>query len=118
MMKSVVRGVVGAVKNIRTRSSSRHTSVAGSDMSTDPPPVTPPPASSSAPRRVLLRVLRASDLGLRNSRERAIYRKLKTKIFSHTPVLDPTLLVEAGMADEFDIIFSLVGWTAFANITS
>jgi hypothetical protein len=93
MMKSVVRGVVGAVKNIRTTSSSRHTSVAGSDMSTDPPPVTPPPASSSAPRRVLLI---ASDLSLRNSRERAIYRKLKIKIFAHTPVLDPTLLVEAG----------------------
>jgi hypothetical protein len=83
-------------------------------MSTDPPPVAPPPASSSAPRRVLFR---ASDLGLRNSRERAIYRKLKTKIFAHTPVLNPTLLVEAGMADEFDIIFSLVGWTTFENIT-
>jgi hypothetical protein len=95
MMKSVVRGVVGAVKNIRTRSSSHHTSVAGSDMSTNPPPVAPPPASSSAPRRVLLR---ASNLGLRNTRERAIYRKLKIKIFAHTPVLDPTLLVKAGIA--------------------
>jgi hypothetical protein len=70
-------------------------------MSIDPP-VIPQSTSSSAPQRILLR---ASHLALRDSRERAIYKKFKDWSYAHMPVLDETLLYEAGMADELDTIF-------------
>jgi hypothetical protein len=54
---------------------------------------------------------------LKDSRERKIFKELKNKAYTHTPVLDLTLLHEIGMDAEFDLIFPLVGWEWFWDIT-
>jgi len=108
-----VRNAGKALKNISTRSSSRHSSHQ-SEMSVDP---TPPQAlsSSSDPRvKVLLKI---GDLGLKTRREKEVYQQLKNKDFIHTPTLGPILLQETGMDTEFDLIFQMVGWTNFWDIT-
>jgi hypothetical protein len=77
-------------------------------MSVDPP-AAPTPASSSSPTPKILR--KPSQLGLRDSHEKEVYKKIKDKEFNHTPAFDLTLLQEAGMSSKFDAIFSLLGWT-------
>jgi len=42
---------------------------------------------------------------------------MKNKDVIHTPTLDPILLQETGMDTEFDLIFQMVGWTNFWDIT-
>jgi len=37
--------------------------------------------------------------------EKEVYQQLKNKDFIHTPTLDPILLQETGMDNEFDLIF-------------
>jgi hypothetical protein len=107
-LKKLAKGAVGTIKNIRTRSSTRASSRAGSDMSVDPP-TTPAPSSSSSPSPKIL--LKPNQLGLRDSREKDVY-KIKDKEFTHTPAFDLALLQEAGMCTEFDTIFSLLGWAS------
>ena len=83
-------------------------------MSVDP---TPPQAlsSSSGPRvKVLLKI---GDLGLKTRREKEVFQQLKNKDFIYTPTLDPILLQETGMDTEFDLIFQMVGWINFWDIT-
>ena len=50
-------------------------------------------------------------------REKEIFQQLKNKDFIHTPTLDPILLQETGMDTEFDLIFQMMGWTNFWDIT-
>jgi hypothetical protein len=105
-LMKLAKGVVGVIKNIRTRSSTRASSRAGSNMSIDPP--TPhAPASSSSPTPKIL--LKPNQLGLRDSREKDVYKKIKDKEFTHTPTFDLALLQEASMSTKFDTIFSLLG---------
>ena len=107
-----VKNAGKVLKNIGTRSSSRHSSHL-SEMSIDPTP-TQAPSSSSDPQ---VKVLKTGDLGLKTYREKEVYQQLKNKDFIHTPTLDPILLQETGMDTEFDLIFQMVGWTNFWNIT-
>jgi hypothetical protein len=108
-LKKFAKGAVGAVKSIGTRRSTRASSRASSDMSIDPP-AAPTPTSSSSPTPKILR--KPSLLGLRDSHEKEVYKKIKDKEFTHTPAFDLALLQEAGMSSKFDVIFSLIGWTS------
>jgi len=87
MMKKV-KNAGKALKNISTRSSSRH-SLHQSEMNVDP---TPPqaPSYSSDPRDKVL--LKTGDLGLKTRREKEVFQQLKNKDFIHTPTLDPIQL--------------------------
>jgi len=102
-----------ALKNMGTRSSSRLSSHQ-SEMSVDPMPK-PAPSSSSGTRVKVL--LKTGDLGLKTRREKEVFQQLKNKDFIHTPTLDPILLQETGTDTKFDLIFHMVGWTNFWNIT-
>ena len=108
-----VKNVGKALKNIGTRSSARHSSQP-SEMSVDPTPTQAPSSSSNQQVKVLLKI---GDLGLKTRREKDVYQQLKNKDFIHTPTLDPILLQETGMDTEFDLIFQMLGWTNFWNIT-
>ena len=87
-----------ALKNIGTRSSSRHSS----EMSVDPTPSQAPSSSSNQQVKILLKI---GDLGLKTHREKEVYQELKNKDFIHTPTLDPILLQEIGMDTKFALIF-------------
>jgi hypothetical protein len=78
-------------------------------------PADQPSSSSSAPTRKIL--LKESQLSLKDSQERKIFKELKNKAYTHTPILDLTLLHEIGMDAEFNLIFPLVGWDSFWDIT-
>ena len=78
---------------------------------------TPPQAPSSSSDQQVKVLLKIGDLGLKTRREKEVYQQLKNKDFIHTPTLDPILLQETGMDTEFDLIFQMVGWTNFWNIT-
>jgi len=108
-----VKNAGKAVKNIGTRSSSQHSSHP-SEMSVDPTPTQAPSSSSDQQVKVLLKI---GDLGLKTRREKKVYQQLKNKDFIHTPTLDPILLQETGMDTEFDLMFRMLGWTNFWNIT-
>ena len=108
-----VKNAGKALKNIGTRSSARHSSQP-SEMSVDPTPTQAPSSSSGQQVKVLLKI---GDLGLKTRREKKVYQQLKNKDFIHTPTLDPILLQEIGMDTEFDLIFQMLGWTNFWNIT-
>ena len=81
-------------------------------MSVDPTPTKAPSSSSSQQVKVLLKI---GDLGLKTRREKEVYQQLKNKDFIHTPTLDPILLQETDT--EFNLIFQMIGWTNFWNIT-
>jgi len=108
-----VKNAGKTLKNIGTRSSSTHSSHQ-SEMSVD---ATPPQAPSSSPGTQVKVLLNTGDLGLKTRRETEVFQQLKNKDFIHTPTLDPILLEEIGMDTEFDLIFQMVGWTNFWNIT-
>jgi len=108
-----VKNAGKAFKNIGTRSSSLHSSHQ-SEMSIDPTPPQAPSSSSDTRVKVLLKI---GDLVLKTRREKEFYQQLKNKDFIHTPTLAPILLQETGMDTEFDLIFQMVGWTNFWNIT-
>jgi hypothetical protein len=78
-------------------------------MSVDPPTALAPASSSSPTPKILLK---PNQLGLRDSHEKDVYKKIKDKEFTHTPAFDLALLQEAGMSTEFDTIFSLLGWAS------
>ena len=42
---------------------------------------------------------------------------VKTKEFTHTPILDNALLHETGMDSEFELIFRMIGWEDAWEIT-
>jgi len=105
-----VKNAEKALKNIGTRSSSRHSS----EMSIDPTPLQAPSSSSDQQVKVLLEI---GDLGIKTRREKEVFQQLKNKDFIHTPTLDPILLQEISMDTEFDLVFQMVGWTNFWNIT-
>jgi hypothetical protein len=107
-LKKLAKGIVGAIKNIGTTSSTRESSRASSDMSIDPPTALAPASSSSPAPKILLK---PNQLGLCDSREKDVYKKIKDKEFTHTPSFDLALLQEADMSTKFDTIFSLLGWT-------
>ena len=108
-----VKNAGKALKNIGTRSSARHSSQP-SEMSVHQTPTQAPSSSSGQQVKVLLKI---GDLGLKTRREKEVYQQLKNKDFIHTPTLDPILLQETGMDTEFDLIFQMMGWTNFWNIT-
>jgi hypothetical protein len=105
-LKKLAKGTIGAIKNIRTRSSTQASSRAGYDMSVVPP-TSPAHASSLSPAPKIL--LKPNQLGLCDSREKDVYKKIKDKEFTHTPTFDLALLQEASMSTKFDTIFSLLG---------
>jgi hypothetical protein len=117
-MSKYVKTLKGATKEMFSGSSSGHItrspSRAGFDMSIHPPAAPTPASSSALPPKILLK---SRQLVLKDDWEKALYKKLKNKVFTHTPVLDHDLLKEAGMDFELNIIFSLVGWGSFWNIT-
>jgi hypothetical protein len=113
-LKKIAKEAVRAVKSIGTRRSTRASSRANSDMSVDPP-AAPTPTSSSSPAPKILRKL--SQLGLRDSHEKEVYRKTKDKEFTHTPAFDLALLQKVGMSSEFNAIFSLLGWTSAWDVS-
>jgi hypothetical protein len=78
-------------------------------MSVDPL-AAPTPASSLSPAPKIL--LKPNQLGLRDSHEKEVYKKIKDKEFTHTLAFNLALLQEAGMSSKFDAIFSLLGWTS------
>jgi len=96
-----VKNTGKVLKNIGTRSSSRHSSHQ-SEMSVDPIPPQAPSSSSDPQVKFLLKI---GDRGLKIRREKEVYQQLKNKDFFHTPTLDPILLQETGMDTEFDLIF-------------
>jgi hypothetical protein len=83
-------------------------------MSVDPP-AAPTPASSSSPMPKILR--KPSQLGHRDSHEKEVYKKIKDKEFTHMLAFDLALLQEASMSSEFDVIFSLIGWTSAWDVS-
>jgi len=83
-------------------------------MSVDPTPPQAPSSSSGTRVKVLLKT---GDLGLKTHREKEVFQQLKNKDFIHTPTLDPIVLQETGMDIKFDLIFQMVGWTNFWDIT-
>ena len=94
-----VKNAGKALKNISTRSSSRHSSHQ-LEINIDQ---TPPQAlsSSSDPRdKVLLKI---GDLGLKTRREKDVFQQLKNKDFIHTPTLDPIMLQETESSKASDI---------------
>ena len=105
-----VKNTGKVLKNICTRSSSRHYS----EMSVD---LTPPQAPSSSSDQQVKVLLKIGNLGLKTRREKVVYQQLKNKDFIHTPTLDSILLQEIGMDTKFDLIFQMVEWTNFWNIT-
>jgi hypothetical protein len=113
-LKKLAKGAVGTIKNIRTRSSTRASSRACSDMSVDPPTAPAPASSSSLAPKILLK---PNQLGLHDSCEKDVYKKIKDKEFTHTPAFDLALLQEAGMSSEFDTIFSLLGWASAWDVS-
>jgi len=112
-MVKKVKNAGKAFKNIGTRSLSRHSSHQ-SEMRVDPMPPQAPSSSSDPQVKVLLKI---ADLGLKTRRKKEVYQQLKNKDFIHTPTLDPILLQETCIDTEFDLIFQMVGWTNFWNIT-
>jgi len=108
-----VKNTGKTLKSIGTRSSSRHSSHQ-SEMSVDPTFPQAPSSSSGTRVKVLLKI---GDLGLKTRREKEVFQQLKNKDFIHTPTLDPILLQKTGMDTEFDLIFQMVGWTNFWDIT-
>ena len=110
MMFKKVKNAGKTLKNIGTRSSSRHSSHQ-SEMSIDP---TAPEALSSLSGTRVKVLLKIGDLG---NKEKEVFQQPKNKDFIHTPTLDPILLQETGMDTEFDLIFQTVGWTNFWDIT-
>jgi len=96
-----VKNTGKALKNISTRSSSRHSSHQ-SEMNVGPMPPQAPSFSSDPRDKVLLKT---GDFGLKTRREKEVFQQLKNKVFIHTPTLDPILLQETGMDTKFDLIF-------------
>jgi hypothetical protein len=70
-------------------------------MSVDPL-AAPTPASSLSPAPKIL--LKPNQLGLRDSHEKEVYKKIKDKEFTHTLAFDLALLQEAGMCSKFDAV--------------
>jgi hypothetical protein len=105
-MSKYVKALKGATKEMFLGSSSSRTtrsaSRAGSDMSTDPPTAPTSASSSVLPPKNLLK---SSQLVLKDDWEKALYKKLENRVFTHTLVLDHSLLKEACMDFELDIIF-------------
>jgi len=83
-------------------------------MSVDPTPPKAPSSSSDPQVKVLLKT---GDLVLKIRREKEVFQQLNNKDFIHTPTLDPILLQETGMDAKFDLIFQMVRWRNFWNIT-
>jgi len=73
------------------------------------------PSSSSGTRVKVL--LKTGDHGLKTRREKEVFQQLKYKSFIHIPTLDLILLQETGMDTKFDMIFRMLGWMNFWNIT-
>jgi hypothetical protein len=89
--------------------SSRTSSRAGFDMEVDP--LTFTIGSSSRQRwEVLYTLLRDNHIKFEDDREKKIYKQLKDREFTLTPVIDPDLRQSVGMDSEFELIFRNIGW--------
>jgi hypothetical protein len=55
-------------------------------------------------------LLRDSQIKFQDDQEKEVYKLLKDKEFTSTPVIDPDLLQTIGMDSEFQLIFQNVGW--------
>jgi len=108
-----VKNAGKALNNIGTRSSFQLSSHQ-SEMSVDPTPPQAPSFSSGTRVKVLLKT---GDLGLKTRIEKEVFQQRKNKDFIHTPTLNPILLQDTGMDTEFVLIFQMVGWTNFWDIT-
>jgi hypothetical protein len=70
----------------------------------------PPSPTEEREEVPISRILKGRD-------EKKRYKELKARTYSHTPVMDLQLLLDTGMASEFDHIFAALGWGSFWNIT-
>jgi hypothetical protein len=101
-----------------TRSSSR-----ASEMDLDVPEApslqahTAPSSSQAPPSPTEEREEVPISRILKRRDEKKRYKELKARTYSHTPVMDLQLLLDTGMASEFDQIFAALGWGYFWNIT-
>jgi len=84
-------------------------------MDIDPPKYHTPSSSSQREERYELTDLNQISLPLRPQVE--IFNVVKTKEFTHTPILDNALLHETGMDSEFELIFRMIGWEDAWEIT-
>lgn len=51
-----------------------------------------------------------------NQQEYQKYLSIRGRLFEHTKVLDPALLINAGMATEFTSVFNALGWQSFWQV--
>jgi hypothetical protein len=113
MFKAAKGATKSALKSLGSGRMTQSASRGNSEMSIDPLADQPPPPSSAPTRKILLE---ESHLGLKVSRERKIFKELKNKAYTHTPVLDLALLYETSIDAEFDLVFPLVSWESFWDI--
>jgi hypothetical protein len=69
------------------------------------PPTSTTGSSSRQHQEVLYTLLRDNHIKFKDDREKNIYKQLKDREFTLTPVIDPDLLQSIGMDSEFELIF-------------
>jgi hypothetical protein len=85
-------------------------------MEIDPPsPVVQ--GSSSRQQAEVYTLLRDNQIKFQDDQEKEVYKLLKDKKFTSTPVMDPNLLHTIGMDSEFQLIFRNIGWEDVRTIT-
>jgi hypothetical protein len=112
MFKAAKGAAKSALKSLGSGRMTWSASRGNSEMSIDPLADQPPSSSSTPTRKILLK---ESHLGLKDSRERKIFKELKNMAYTHTPVLNLALLHETGMDAKFDLIFPLVVGSHFGT---
>lgn len=91
---------------------------AGSDMKVDVPSVgagAPPQQAPSNEEPIFL--MEESQLRWKSRQGKDNFKTLKPHKFALTNVYDPCLLQATGMDTVFDLIFQVVGWEGFWNVT-
>jgi hypothetical protein len=96
--------------SMRSRTSSQAcSSWADSEIEVDP--LSPAVRGSSLRQQAeVYTLLRDSQIKFQDDQEKEVYKLLKDKEFTSTPVIDPDLLQTIGMDSEFQLIFQNVGW--------
>jgi hypothetical protein len=55
-------------------------------------------------------LLRDNHIKFKDDQEKKIYKQLKDREFTLTPIIDPDLLQSVGMDSEFELIFRNIRW--------
>jgi hypothetical protein len=78
-------------------------------MEVDPPSPTVQRSSSRHQSRSYT-LLRENQIKFQDDREKEVFKLLKDKEFTSTPLIDADLLQKIGMDSEFELIFRNIGW--------